>query len=53
MTVRVKANGRRNLESEITYLRTFVAQLRRKLGDDAAHPSMIATEPGMGYRWLA
>ncbi|MCU0274076.1 MAG: response regulator transcription factor [Acidimicrobiales bacterium] len=39
--------------TETTYLRTYVAQLRRKLGDDAAHPSLIATEPGMGYRWLA
>ncbi len=39
--------------TESAYLRTFVSQLRRKLGDDAARPRMIRTEPGLGYRWIA
>ena len=38
--------------TERNYLRTFVNQLRRKLGDDATHPRLIATEPGTGYRWI-
>jgi two-component system KDP operon response regulator KdpE len=33
------------------YLRVFVRQLRRKLGDDPAVPRWIGTEPGLGYRW--
>jgi len=38
--------------TEWNYLRTYVGQLRKKLGDDAASPRFIATEPGVGYRWL-
>jgi two-component system KDP operon response regulator KdpE len=34
-------------------LRVAVLHLRRKLHDDAAHPSLIFTEPGLGYRWIA
>ena len=30
--------------------RYVVAQLRRKLGDDAAHPRYISSVPGVGYR---
>ncbi|MGH2708239.1 MAG: response regulator [Actinomycetota bacterium] len=37
---------------ESEYLRTYVRQLRRKLSDDPTHPRWIATEPGLGYRWL-
>ena len=34
-------------------LRNVVKKLRRKLGDDAADPRYIATEPRMGYRMAA
>jgi two-component system, OmpR family, KDP operon response regulator KdpE len=37
---------------ESNYLRVYVRQLRQKLGDHAAAPRLIATEPGVGYRWL-
>jgi two-component system, OmpR family, KDP operon response regulator KdpE len=33
------------------YLRVFVAQLRKKIEDDPTHPSLIMTEPGIGYRF--
>lgn len=39
--------------TESHYLRVYVAQLRRKLGDSAASPRLITTEPGIGYRWVA
>jgi len=39
--------------TETTYLRTYVRALRKKLGDDAASPALIVTEPGVGYRWVA
>lgn len=32
------------------YLRVYIRQLRAKLGDDAADPRWIFTEPGVGYR---
>ena len=31
-------------------IRTFIKQLRRKLGDDAARPAYILNERGVGYR---
>jgi two-component system response regulator RstA len=31
----------------------MVAQLRRRLRDDAAHPRLVETVPGRGYRLLA
>jgi two-component system, OmpR family, KDP operon response regulator KdpE len=37
--------------SESHYLRVFIQQLRRKLGDDARKHRWIVTEPGLGYRW--
>jgi two-component system KDP operon response regulator KdpE len=40
-------------EGESHYLRVFVRQLRKKLKDDSTDPRWIATEPGIGYRWLA
>jgi two-component system, OmpR family, KDP operon response regulator KdpE len=39
--------------SHSNYLRVYVRQLRRKLGDDASNPRLILTEPGIGYRWIA
>ena len=38
--------------TESNYLRLFVKQLRRKLGDKPSQPHWITTEPGLGYRWL-
>lgn len=38
---------------EREYLRVYVRALRKKLGDDAAAPALILTEPGVGYRWIA
>ena len=38
--------------TETQYLRVYVANLRRKLGDDAGAPRLILTEPGIGYRWI-
>jgi len=34
------------------YLRVYVGQLRQKLADDATAPTLIVTEPGVGYRLL-
>jgi two-component system KDP operon response regulator KdpE len=36
---------------ETNYLRVYLAQLRRKLEPDPAHPRYLHTEPGMGYRF--
>ena len=33
-------------------LRAHLVALREKLGDDAAEQRLIATEPGVGYRWV-
>jgi two-component system KDP operon response regulator KdpE len=37
--------------SEVEYLRTFVRQLRKKIGDDAAEPQYLKTDPYVGYRF--
>ncbi|MGW8377233.1 response regulator [Streptomyces sp. ODS28] len=37
--------------TETNYLRVYMAQLRRKLEADPAHPAHFVTEPGMGYRF--
>ena len=39
-------------DSETHYLRVFINRLRRKIEDDPAHPHVIVTEPGVGYRLL-
>lgn len=36
---------------ETHYLHVYVRQLRQKLGDDTGIPTLIITEPGVGYRW--
>jgi two-component system KDP operon response regulator KdpE len=38
-------------ERETNYLRVHVANLRKKLEEDPAHPRHLVTEPGMGYRF--
>jgi two-component system KDP operon response regulator KdpE len=38
-------------ESEVNYLRVYLAQLRGKLEPDPARPRHLITEPGMGYRF--
>jgi two-component system KDP operon response regulator KdpE len=38
-------------QTETHYLRQYMAQLRRKLEEDPAHPRHLLTEPGMGYRF--
>jgi two-component system KDP operon response regulator KdpE len=38
-------------EKETNYLRVYLAQLRRKLEPEPAHPRYLRTEPGMGYRF--
>jgi len=39
-------------QEDTHYLRILVAKLRQKLGDDATSPRWIATEPGVGLRFL-
>lgn len=39
-------------EHDTHYLRVLVGKLRQKLGDNAASPSWIATEPGVGLRFI-
>jgi two-component system KDP operon response regulator KdpE len=34
------------------YLRVYVANLRKKLEPDPSSPTLILTEPGVGYRWI-
>ena len=36
-------------EKESHYLRVYIAQLRRKLEDDPAHPRHLVTSSGLGY----
>jgi two-component system KDP operon response regulator KdpE len=40
-------------ETETHYLRVYLAQLRRKLEPDPAHPKYLLTEFGTGYRFQA
>jgi two-component system KDP operon response regulator KdpE len=37
--------------TQSNYLRVYMAQLRRKLEADPAHPRHLITAPGMGYRF--
>ena len=38
-------------ESKTSYLRVYLAALRRKLESDPTSPRHLLTEPGMGYRF--
>lgn len=38
-------------QTETSYLRQYMAQLRRKLEPDPTRPRHLITEPGMGYRY--
>jgi two-component system, OmpR family, KDP operon response regulator KdpE len=38
--------------NDLDVLRVFVSQLRKKLEDDPIRPTIIVTEPGVGYRWI-
>ena len=40
-------------EEDAHYLRVLVGKLRQKLGDSAAAPDYILTEPGVGLRFLS
>ncbi|UYM04587.1 response regulator [Solicola gregarius] len=40
-------------QRETNYLRVYLAQLRRKLEADPAHPRHFLTDPGLGYRFVA
>lgn len=42
----------RSHKDDTQYLRNVIRQLRIKLGDDAANPFYLETEPGIGYRFL-
>jgi two-component system KDP operon response regulator KdpE len=37
--------------TETSYLRVYLAQLRRKLEPEPSRPRYLITEPGMGYRF--
>ncbi len=39
-------------EQDVQYLRVFVGQLRQKIEAEPASPTLIITEPGVGYRWM-
>lgn len=38
--------------SEAEYLRVYMGRLRRKIEEDAANPSHLVTESGVGYRFV-
>ena len=37
-------------EQDTQYLRTYIGQLRQKVELDPSDPSVVLTEPGIGYR---
>lgn len=39
-------------EQDVQYLRVFIGQLRQKIEPEPSAPSLIVTEPGVGYRWM-
>ena len=42
-----------NYENDTQSLRVYINRLRRKVEDDPAHPTLLVTEPGVGYRLLS
>ena len=48
--MRVRRTGAPAHLGDSHYLRIAIGRLREKLGDDAAAPRGIFTEPGIGYR---
>ncbi|GLK86289.1 response regulator [Ancylobacter defluvii] len=38
---------------DLHYLRVFIGQLRAKIERDPAQPTILRTEPGVGYRFMA
>ena len=43
----------RGYQEDVEVLRVFVSQLRKKVEPDPHRPSVIVTDPGVGYRWEA
>jgi two-component system KDP operon response regulator KdpE len=39
-------------QPDMSYLRVYILQLRRKLEDNPSNPRLLITEPGVGYRLL-
>lgn len=37
---------------DLHYLRVFIGQLRQKIERDPTHPTIVRTEPGVGYRLM-
>ncbi|OHD65433.1 MAG: hypothetical protein A2176_06125 [Spirochaetes bacterium RBG_13_51_14] len=40
-------------QPDMSYLRVYILQLRRKIEDDPSNPRLLITEPGVGYRLLS
>ena len=38
---------------EVEYVRVYIGRLRQKIEPDPAHPSLVLTERGLGYRFAA
>jgi two-component system, OmpR family, KDP operon response regulator KdpE len=39
------------MESETSYLRVYIAALRKKIEEDPSRPKILVTEPAVGYRF--
>ncbi|MGZ9086659.1 MAG: winged helix-turn-helix domain-containing protein, partial [Rhodoplanes sp.] len=39
-------------QNDSQYLRVFIGQLRAKIEENPATPTIIVTEPGVGYRFI-
>jgi two-component system KDP operon response regulator KdpE len=50
-TLLAKVWGREYVD-EVDYVRVYIRRLRDKLGDSPEAPRFIATERGLGYRFL-